>query len=202
LVRARLTFLTTESLISDVVTAAYGKLRTRDPIVLDLNAPSNLFPVKVPLFIDRKAAAAKISGLVDEILRANSDAFIIANGSDIADSRILNFQRAKGLNDLNDRDIFVIVTCLCPDHYAELNVIGQWLELAGIIRQHYEDQISQAVGRNTGFRKSDKPTGSVVICSNRLAKYVLKNCFQDASARVRLQRRTKGLQISELPRSP
>jgi hypothetical protein len=116
---------------------------------------------------------------------------IIANGSDVTDPRVLNFQRAKGLNSLDDRDIFVIATCLCPNHYAELNVIGQWLELPRIIGQHYEDQISQAAGRNSGFRKSDKPTRTVLICSNRLAKSVLKSCFQDASARVRLQSRIK-----------
>jgi hypothetical protein len=92
---------------------------------------------------------------------------------------------------LDERDVYLIVTCLSPDHYAELNAIGQWLELPTIIRQQYEDEISQAVGRNTGFRKSEKPTKTMLICSNRLAKSVLKSCFQDASARVRLQSRIK-----------
>jgi hypothetical protein len=192
--KARLTFLTTEAVITDGIVHVYEKLPVREPIALDLYAPSELLPVEIDLFIDKRAAddrkgSIKISGLLDEILNANPEAVIIANGTD--NPRVLNFQQAKGVNGLEHRDVFVIVTCLCPDHYAELNAVGQWLELPAIIRQHYEDQISQAVGRNTGFRKSEKPTKTVVICSNRLAKSVLKSCFQDASARVRLQSRIK-----------
>jgi hypothetical protein len=189
--KTRLTFLTTEALVTNVLIQAYEKLWVRNQIVLDLYAPSDLFPIEVPLTIDRKATKQKITTLVDELLAANPNAVIIANGSDTTDPRVLNFQRAKGLNGLEDNDIILIVTCLSPEHYAELNVVGQWLELPGIIRQHYEDQISQAVGRNTGFRQSEQPTKTVVICSNRLAKSMLKSCFQDASARVRLQSRNK-----------
>jgi hypothetical protein len=188
---ARLTFLTTEALITDILIQAYGKLPIRNPIVLDLHAPSKLFPIEVPLIIDRRATKRKITTLVDEILAANPDAVIIANGSDLTDPRILNYQLAKGVNGLEDNDIIVIATCLSPEHYAELNVVGQWLELPGIIRQHYEDQITQAVGRNTGFRKSEKPTNTTLICSNRLAK-ILKSCFQHPSARVRLSVKKRG----------
>ena len=62
--RARLTFLTTETLISEVVTGAYSKLRTRNPIVLDLDAPSNLFPVKVPLLIERLQLQKSLASLM------------------------------------------------------------------------------------------------------------------------------------------
>jgi hypothetical protein len=33
-------------------------------------------------------------------------------------------------------------------------VVGQWLEVPEVINVHYQDQINQAVGRNTGFRQA------------------------------------------------
>jgi hypothetical protein len=150
----------------------------------------------VPLLIDKRAAAdqsgrPKVTALADEILDANPNAIVIANGIEGSNPRIKTFQRAKGLNDLDENDIFLIATCLSPEHYAVLNAIGQWLELPDVIVQHYADQIAQAAGRNTGFRKSEKPTKTVLICSNRLAKSALKHCFQGSSARVRLVRSTQ-----------
>ena len=158
--KAQLTFLTTEALVSDALTRIFdGKLSTRDLIVLDLNTAGDLFPIEVPLVTDNRAAAdrsgkPKITALAGEILGANPNAILIANGVEGSDPRIKTFQRAKGLNGLNDRDIYVIVTCISPDQYAELNVVGGWLEMPDVIQRYYEDQISQAVGRNTGFRKS------------------------------------------------
>jgi len=110
----RLTFLTTEALVTNVLIQAYEKLPIRNPIVLDLYAPSDLFPIEVPLAIDRKATKQKITTLVDEILAANPDAVIIANGSDLTDARVLNYQLAKGLNGLGEKDIFIIVNMPLP----------------------------------------------------------------------------------------
>ena len=39
----------------------------------------------------------------------------------------MTFQGAKGLNGRERNDISIILTFLALDHYAELNVIGQWL---------------------------------------------------------------------------
>jgi len=89
---------------------------------------------------------------------------------------------------LNDNDVYVIATCIPPEQYAELNVVGGWLAIPEVITRFYEDQISQAVGRNTGFRKSEQPTKTVLICSNRLARSVLQKCFKDTAARIRLIR--------------
>ena len=48
--KARLTFLTTEALVSEALIRMFdGKLSTRDLIVLDLNAGGGFFPIKVPL---------------------------------------------------------------------------------------------------------------------------------------------------------
>jgi hypothetical protein len=185
---ARVTFLTTEAVITDVIAESHLKLSTSSPIVLDLFAPSDLFPIEVPLLIDRRASKQKITDLVEQVLRAHPEAVIIANGTDITDPEVLTFQRAKGVNGFEERDVFVILTCLSPDQYAELNVVGQWLNIPNILRQHYEDQIGQAVGRNTGFRKSERPIRTVVICPHRLYKDMLKDCFRGPSARLRLNK--------------
>ena len=84
--------------------------------------------------------------------------------------------------------MFVIPTCISPEQYAELNVVGQWLDIPNVVSLFYEDQISQAVGRNRGFRRSRKSTKTAVISSNRLAKTVLQKCFQHSQARIRLVR--------------
>src|SRR3978361_1252902 len=45
---------------------------------------------------------------------------------------------------LEDKYIFFIVTNLSPEKYAELNLLGQWLELPEVIGLHYQDQIDQS----------------------------------------------------------
>jgi hypothetical protein len=70
--------------------------------------------------------------------------------------------------------------------FAELNVIGQWLGIPDVIDRHYDDQLNQAVGRNRGFRLSDKrATTTQVITSPRLWQKVLRN-RQDRPQRVQL----------------
>jgi hypothetical protein len=111
---------------------------------------------------------------------------VISDGvRDIAN--VMSFQKMKGLNDLTENDINIVATHLAPAKYAELNVLGRWLEIGGdVIRLHYEDQINQAVGRNRGFRQSDKPTKTAVICSNRLWKIALSNLNQSGTSRTLL----------------
>ena len=82
----------------------------------------------------------------------------------------------KGVNGLETNDIYIVVTCLSPAKYAELNVIGQWLEIPNIIQNYYQDQINQAVGRNRGFRQApNSETKTVVITSLRLWNNVLRD---------------------------
>ena len=95
--------------------------------------------------------------------------------------RVLTFQKAKGANDLADRDIYIIVTHLAPEHYAELNVVGQWLGIPDVIELYYRDQISQAVGRNKGFRDTGNGRKTVVIASSRLEK---SSIFKSAAVRA------------------
>jgi hypothetical protein len=184
--KARLTFLTTETLVSRVLVRALANL-----IVLDLNLCCDLFPIEVPLVIDKRAGAnqtgkLKISALADEILGANANAIVIANGVARTKPRTKKFQRAKGLNGLEDRDVFIIPTCIASSEYAQLNVVGRWLDAPDVISLFYEDQISQAVGRNRGFRQSRKSTKTAVVSSNRLARMVLQKCFVGSHVRIRL----------------
>jgi hypothetical protein len=187
--KARLTFLTTESIVSFVLIHVYEQSSTKLR-VLDLHPPCGLFPIDVSLMIDKRAAADRpgspmVTSLAQELLAANPNAVVIGDGIDGPDSRVMNFQRVKGLNGLEHNDICIIPTFLAADAYAALNIVGQWLNLSNVITCFYGDQISQAVGRNQGFRKTDN--GSLaVICSHRLKRNVLRNCFQQPSARIRL----------------
>jgi hypothetical protein len=92
----------------------------------------------------------------------------------------------KGLNGLEERNVYVIVTCIAPEKFAELNVIGQWLGNDNVIQDYYQDQINQAVGRNRGFRQSKtRHTKTTVIVSPRLWNSVLSK-LQERAPRVQL----------------
>jgi hypothetical protein len=93
--------------------------------------------------------------------------------------------RCKGRNDLIDKDIYIVMTHLAPDQYADLNVIGQWLGIPNIINLFYMDQINQAVGRNQGFRQSNqRETKTVLITSKRLFHSVISKCCSEEGSRT------------------
>jgi hypothetical protein len=172
----RRNFLTTERLMTEVVRAAYRKQamsghdkRKARLACARIDPPSELFPISVPVCIDKRASGRRAADLAREITEANPNAVVICNGVKDCD-RALTFQKAKGANHLADRDIYIIVTHLNPDHYAELNVVGQWLEIPDVIELYYRDQISQAVGRNRGFRDTGNGRKTVVIASSKLEK--------------------------------
>ena len=169
-------FLTTERLMTEVVRAAYRKqVKVEDGrrivrlACLRNDPPSDLFPVTVPICIDKRANAENATELAREITEANPNAVVISNGVEDTE-RVLNFQNAKGANHLADHDIYIIVTHISPKHYAELNVVGRWLGISDVIDLYYRDQISQAVGRNKGFRDTGNGRKTVVITSSRLEK--------------------------------
>jgi hypothetical protein len=169
-------FLTTERLMTEVVRASFRKKPTveggRRKARLDfkqVDPPSELFPIRVAVCIDKRASARRIDELAREITDANPDAYVICNGVKDNDD-VLTFQKAKGANHLADNDIYIIVTSLNPDHYARLNVVGQWLGIPDVIELFYRDQINQAVGRNKGFRDTGNERKTVVVTSARLAK--------------------------------
>jgi hypothetical protein len=171
----RLNFLTTEWLMTEIVRAAYRKGATakngKRQVRLackHIEPPSELFPIPVEVFLDKRASARRVVELSHEITDANPNAFVICNGVE-GEDRVLTFQKAKGANHLIDKDIYVIVTHLRPDHYSRLNVVAQWLGIPDVIRAYYRDQIAQAVGRNQGFRATANARKAVVITSPKLA---------------------------------
>jgi hypothetical protein len=183
--RAEFTFLTTESLVEKVIEGAFQKLwascragrRLITKFALDHVPP--IYPVKIPVQFDRRAAADRpdgnrISALAAEIVADNNNGLVIADGVEGVEP-VLTFQGMKGQNGFADRDISIILTCLNPEKFAELNVIGQWLGIEDIIDRYYDDQLNQAASRNRGFRLSDqRPTTTRVITSSRLWQQVLR----------------------------
>jgi hypothetical protein len=193
---AEFTFLTTESLVEKVIGGTLQKIwasgrpgrRLLAKFALDHVPP--IYPVKIPVQFDRRAAADRPGGhrvslLAAELLAGNDNALVIADGVKGVEP-VLTFQGMKGQNGFADKDISIILTCLNPEKFAELNVIGQWLGIPDVIDRHYDDQLNQAVGRNRGFRLSDKrSTTTQVITSPRLWQKVLRN-RQDRPQRVQL----------------
>ena len=199
----RIGFLTTETLTTRVVQEVH-KRRKRRLVSTEVPDLPALYPIKVPVFIDARARAnyAEKQGVVElasEIIEFNPNAVVIANGAKPnlehgqvngeKDNlkRIQTFQGCKGKNDLHDKDIYIVLTHLAPDQYAELNVIGQWLGISNIIELFYMDQINQAVGRNSGFRQSnERQTKTFIITSNRLYNSVISNCCSADGSRTGL----------------
>jgi hypothetical protein len=121
---------------------------------------------------DKRAKAQKVQELVQEILASNREAIVIADGlRELKGERALTFQGMKGHNGLSDKDVYIVVTFLAPEVYAELNVLGQWIGQHDIVAKYYAAQISQAIGRNTGFRQKEG-TKTVVVVSSGLLRLI------------------------------
>jgi hypothetical protein len=195
----QLTIITTESLVCEIADKAIRMGRKRIAGRLNLTNLPGIYPIKVPAVCEARAAAdgggkkakvpakEKVSALVEEILGSSQNAIVIADGvSDrVKSERVYTFQKAKGVNGLEDKDVYIIVRNLHPDVYAQLNVLGQWLDRPDLIDLHYADQISQAVGRNRGFRDNGAGTKTVVITSVRLWVHRLKK-LQSGGSRTLL----------------
>ena len=133
---------------------------------------ARVFPVHVPVSINASARANDIQALAKEILHNNANAAVIADGlGELKGDRAKSFQGMKGHNGFSQRDVYSIMTFLAPEVYARLNVIGQWIGQPDPIAQHYLAQISQAVGRNTGFRQTSD-TKAVIVASSGLLRLI------------------------------
>jgi hypothetical protein len=183
------TFLTTEEVAAQVIKKAYGQRL----VSLELDDLPGIFPIKVPVFIDQRAKSDReqdeelnVSALAQEILEADESGVVITDGVKDISERVYTFQRMKGLNGLEGQNIYIILTWMAPEKYAELNVLGQWLGNENILMDHCQDQINQAVGRNRGFRQfPQKETKTVVITSRNLwTKFLSK--LQDRFPRTQL----------------
>jgi hypothetical protein len=76
------TFLTTERLVTDVIEKLYEKMK-KYLIPLRLDTMPDIYPIRVPVFIDLRAAAdkpgvTKVSAIAREIMNSNSDAVVVS----------------------------------------------------------------------------------------------------------------------------
>jgi hypothetical protein len=87
--------------MAEILSAIYRKrCPSYNPLLrLDLEDVSGIYPLQVPLYIDRRAAAdrgkPKVSELATEIVTADSNAVVISNGVEDQVERVITFQKAK-----------------------------------------------------------------------------------------------------------
>jgi hypothetical protein len=179
-------FLTTERFTTEAIAALYESKLGRPLLRLDLDNLPGVYPVDVPVVKNKKARAEKIQELASEILASGNGTVVIADGlGSMRGERARTFQGMKGYNGWSDKDVFIALTYLAPEVYARLNALGLWLRLDDTIGKYYAAQLSQAVGRNTGFRK--KPgTKTVVVATAGLLRLIQTKLARFAP-RVRLQ---------------
>ena len=208
--QARPIFLTTETVVANAIEKAIGEVFaevikrpspgerndegrnwSRRPLFrLALDDVPGVYPIHVPLFLDARARADRkegrqgVSALATEIAAADPNAAIISDGVSGVPN-VYTFQSMKGLNGLERKNLYIILTWLAPDKYAELNVLGQWLGCGRVIEQHYQDQINQAAGRNRGFRQAEAPAKTVGFASMALWSGFLRR-LEAGAPRTRL----------------
>ena len=157
----------------DIIETESRNWRRRPLFRLVLDDVPGVYPINVPIFLDPRARADRkdgmqgVSALAAEIAAADPDAIVISDGVSGVPN-VYTFQSMKGLNGLERKNLYIILTWVAPDKYAELNVLGQWLGCGRVIEQHYQDQINQAAGRNCGFRQAEAPAKTVVFASKAL----------------------------------
>jgi hypothetical protein len=158
----------------------------RSLLRLDLDNLPGLYPVDVPVVKNKKAKAEMMQELASEILASSDGTVVIADGlGSLRGERARSFQGMKGYNGWPDKDVFIALTFLAPEVYARLNTLGIWLGLEDTIAKYYAAQLSQAVGRNTGFRKK-RGTKTVVVTTGGLLRLIQTKLARFAP-RVRLE---------------
>jgi hypothetical protein len=164
-------YLTTERFTTDVIAAVYDKAK-RPLLKIELDQLPSLYPIEVPVVKDKRAKVQTVQVLTQEILDSSETAVVISDRlGELKSERAMTFQGMKGHNGLSDKDVYILVTFLAPEVYAQLNTLGQWIGDRDTVSQYYAAQISQAVGRNTGFRK--KPgTKTVIVISDGLLRLI------------------------------
>jgi hypothetical protein len=179
-------FLTTETFTTEAIAALYDAKLGRSLLRLNLDNLPGLYPVDVPVVKNKKAKAEMMQELASEILASSDGTVVIADGlGSLRGERARSFQGMKGYNGWPEKDVFIVLTFLAPEVYARLNTLGIWLGLADTITKYYAAQLSQAVGRNTGFRKK-RGTKTVVVTTGGLFRLIQTKLARFAP-RVRLE---------------
>ncbi|QDM24774.1 hypothetical protein FNL56_00365 [Tardiphaga sp. vice304] len=113
--RVQWTFLTTEPLVAEMISAAYRK-RNRTLMRFQLDNLPGVYPLRIPLSYDNRAKATSVTELAAEINERDPNAVVIADGlGKMKGARAMSFQAMKGLNSLAHNNIAVIVQHLAPE---------------------------------------------------------------------------------------
>lgn len=117
-----LTFVTTEALVTEVIETVLRKAGFH-PGRVDLRDVPGIYLIKVPTFIDPRAGAnqpkgERVSVLAREILGSVDDGIVISDGAKGIDG-VLSFQSAKGVNGLEEKDVYVIALVARADEVIE-----------------------------------------------------------------------------------
>lgn len=179
-------FLTTESFTTEAIAALYRMKLNRPLLRLTLDNLPGVYPVDVPVIKNKHANTQGIKKLATEILSGNNRNVVIADKlAELKGERARTFQGMKGYNGWSDENVFIVLTYIHPEVYGRLNALGQWLQVEDTIAKYYAAQLSQAVGRNTGFRKTPG-TKTVVVASAGLLRLMQAKLARFAP-RVRLE---------------
>ena len=170
--KCRKIFLTTENVVAAVTEYVFRNgVHPARIIRRSLEPTSGVHPIQVPIIRDERAVSRDVEALVDEIVSGNENAIVICNGVDNDNAgTVINFELAKGRNDLSDNDIYIIMTMLHPKDFARLNALGIFIARPDIIKTHYRDLLIQATGRNTGYRDTRNGRRTIVIQGRKLQR--------------------------------
>jgi hypothetical protein len=167
-VRCPKVFLTTESV---VVATTQSVIGADNLFLREIEPAAGIHPVSIPIVCDDRAVKRKANALVDEILASNENTVVIRNGEERKlGNKVINFERVKGRNDLKEKDIYIIMTMLHAEEYFKLNTLGIFIGRNDIIQMHYRDLLTQATGRNTGYRDTGDGRQAVVIQCTKLQR--------------------------------
>ncbi|MGY3449496.1 hypothetical protein [Bradyrhizobium sp. USDA 4353] len=184
--KTRWVFLTTESFTTEAIVELYRSKLNRPLLRLTLDDLPGVYPVNVPIVKHKHANAQGIQKLAAEILASDDRNVVIADKlNELKGERARTFQGMKGYSGWSEENVFIVLTYIHPEVYGRLNAVGSWLQIEDTIAKYYAAQLSQAVGRNTGFRKTPG-TKTVIVTSPGLLR-LLQTKLGRFAPRVRLQ---------------
>lgn len=148
--------LTTEALVTELFRATAsgtGSVSVCDCTDLKISSGE----IELHVLNSLKAAENETTAVEFRKLYRNPDIHVVCNSPGELD-HTTSFVKAKGSNDLSDKDILQIANFISPgengskSEYDELQIINQVYGLRNAIRLHHIDTINQTAGRNLGYR--------------------------------------------------
>jgi len=158
--KARVVILTTERLPTKILETIKWKNKSSSNNDIQFHIAEwdrdYLFEAEfLPMVISGGANKAGVQELADSLLKVGDGAFG-AVITDIAKGKnIISYKKARGKNDLVDKDIATILMYIGSVRYSRFNAISQMFHIPDAISLYYRDLLNQSVGRNQGFRRNN-----------------------------------------------